>query len=139
VHKGIITSLILSALAGVIYFVLLGYIWTYIALYNPIANWLTVNFPQSEWLYPLLYLHDSLINLVLAFPLALLIYSLRPKHYFLYIAVALVPSVALNHRFWVFDAELNREWLQMVPGLATELFCVPVVLIIICWFKRNCT
>ena len=138
-RKGIVISLALSALAGVIYFALLGYFWVYIAQYIPITDWLFDNHAHSVWLRPLIYIHDLFLNLVLAFPLALLIYTLRPKHYFLYLVFTLLPSVIWNYRFWLTDSELIREWPDMVPGLVIELFCVPIALVIICWLRRSRT
>jgi hypothetical protein len=139
VRKGIVISLALSALAGVIYFVLLGYAWAYIPQYNPITNWLFDNLVHTVWFRPLIYLHDLLLNIVLGLPLALLIYILWPKHFFLHLAVTLLPSFAWTHSSWLTDADLNIDWPDMVPGMVNELFCVPIALAIIFWFRRTRT
>lgn len=84
-----------------------------------------------------LYFYDLFLNIILAFPLALLIYSLQTKRYILFLMVAILSGAILNHRFWLFDVELNREWLPMIPDLTMELLSVPIALTIILWLKRN--
>ena len=136
VRKRILISLALSALAGVIYFILLGYVWAYSPQYNPITNWLFDNLVNSAWFRPLIYVHDVLLNIILSFPLALLIYTLRPKNYFVYLTISLLPSIAWTHGPWLTDSSLNSEWMYMLPGLIHEFLYVPIALIIICWFVR---
>ena len=138
-HKRTMISLSLSALAGAIYFLLLGQAWTYIARYLHTTTWLAVKFQHAEWLYVVLFLHDFLLNIVLAIPLALFICTLRPKSYLSYLVVAILPSVFWGHKHWLFDVDLNSYWLLMVPGLITELFCIPIALIVILRFKYNLT
>ncbi len=135
-RKRILISLALSALAGVIYFILLGYFWAYSPQYNPITNWLIDNLVNSAWFRLLIYVHDVLLNIILSFPLALLVYTLRPKNYFLYLTISLLPSIAWTHSHWLTDSSLNSEWVYMLPGLIFEFISVPIALIIICWFVR---
>ena len=75
-------SLALAAVFCGIYFVLLVAIWGLLALYNPIVDWLINSFAATNWISPLIYIHDLLINILLGFPLAIFIYRLRPQKYF---------------------------------------------------------
>ena len=138
-HSIKVLPVIISAVVGVIYFLLLTIIWAYIPNFNPITLWLIENLGATSWYRPLVFTHDFLLNIILGFPLATLIYSLRPKNYLLYSVAALLPNFIWSHSVWINDPSFNDFWLPIVLGWSNELLCVPIALMIICWFKRSRT
>lgn len=130
-------SVALAALFGLISYFFTAVSWFYIREYNPIIDWLIDNLTDAVWLQLSIYMNDFLINIVLAFPLALLINSLRPQKYILYLVVALLPTFVLLNRAWVMNSSFNELWPSIVAYWPQQLFCAPIALLIINSFKRN--
>ncbi|MDP2562342.1 hypothetical protein [Psychrobium sp. 1_MG-2023] len=130
-------SLALAFSFGVIFYALLVTAWGYIPLFNPITNWLLDNFAGYQWISALIYFHDFILNIVLGFPLALLIHVLKPKRYLLYLAVALLPAFIWSNSAWINNPSFYEHWTSIVIGWATSLFSVPIALFIICWYNKH--
>jgi len=132
-------SIGLATIFGAVHFILLGIAWTYIAQHTPLIDWFIENEEMAEWFRVIGIIHDFLLNIILGLPLAILIYLLRPKNYFLYLGLALLPSFIWTHSVWLNDADFIQHWPFIVSGWTMELFCVPIALMIICWFNRTRT
>jgi hypothetical protein len=128
-----IFPIFISVILGVVYFLLLAIAWAHIPNFNPITQWLLDNLAATSWYRSLVFIHDLLLNIILGFPLAALIYYLRPKNYILYLALALLPSFIWTHSVWINNPIFSESWPSIILGWPNELFCVPIALMIICW------
>lgn len=84
----------------------------------------------TGWFYPAIYTHDLLISVVIALPLAAIVYCLRPERYLVYLAVAILPGFVWNNFIAVENFTFFRGWYWLAI-LAMELFSVPVALLLI--------
>ncbi|MEO6923870.1 MAG: hypothetical protein ABI142_08595, partial [Bryocella sp.] len=68
-------ALVLAICVGVAQFFLLAFCWSYIDVYSPRPNWLaSIGITGFTW-RALLYLLDTIVNVVLCLPAALILWS----------------------------------------------------------------
>jgi hypothetical protein len=131
-----IVSAAVAAEFGVIHFLLTPMAWRYIPN-NPFTQWLFHTLPGTGWFYPIIRIQDLLISIVLALPLAAIIYYLRPKQYYLYLAIALLPSFLWNNSVWLGHPYFGDHWGSIVLGWGVELSSIPIALLLIHKIKRE--
>ena len=80
----------LAAAIGIAYDLILVRVWSYLSIYNPLTNWLLDEYASArpELFTNLVVIHDLLVNIVLAYPFALLISHIRPDRRWWYVAIA---------------------------------------------------
>jgi hypothetical protein len=94
--------LIAIALSAVVGFVqwqwVLPYCWMYIAAYNLIPHWLAVHGVTSTLWYAVLFVHDTIINVFLCLPAALVLRRLSPHKPLTYLAIAVLTGFLWSQR-----------------------------------------
>lgn len=87
-----------AALAGAAHAFAAVFLWTFLAVSNPIIDWLLDSLARKghEVTYRLaIYSHDLIVNVMLALPFAVFIAFLTPRRSWSYLWVALTVSVCL--------------------------------------------
>lgn len=86
----------LSIVTGSLYYYLIAFLWGYIAVYNPLHDYILELARNGMPVAYRIVVHtqDFFINLVIMLPLAVIIYRLRPIGTWLYIFVALIACEA---------------------------------------------
>lgn len=120
--QGYVAGTVLALLTGALYFYPLAFVWGYIAQYNPLNDYL-LELARNGM--PFAYrvvvsIQDFLINLMLMFPLAVIIYRVRPSGTWLYIVVALIACEAAE----MFPVWTNlKGYFETVGALEYLWFC----------------
>jgi hypothetical protein len=77
----------------------------YIAVHNLIPHWLAVHGVRGTLWYAVLFVHDTIINVFLCLPAALVLRRLRPHKPLTYLAIAVLTGFLWSHR-WLFEHPL---------------------------------
>ena len=128
-----IVSVAVAAIFGVIHYLSIAWAWRYIPD-NPLTQWLFHILPGTGLFYPIIYIHDVLISIVIGIPLATIVFYLRPVRYWLYLSVAIVPSVVWFNFIAVENFTFFRGWYALAVILM-ELLSVPIALLLIVKFR----
>ena len=115
----------LSAIIGVAF-------WGVYVLNHPINDWLIANFAakgQPIVYYTSIYIHDLLINVILALPVAVLLSRIPPRNNWRYLSVALATAVVLQYwGLFVDPVGLNvvlKAW-SFYAGLLVSTVALPL-------------
>jgi hypothetical protein len=83
----------------------LPYCWMYIAVHDPISHWLIIHGVRGTLLYAVLFVHDTMINVFLCLPAALVLHRLSPHKPLTYLAIAVLTGFLWSDR-WLFQHPL---------------------------------
>jgi hypothetical protein len=122
-----LASAFLITFVGWLHFIGVAWVWGYLVS-SPEADWLMLEFSTNNFHQINMFLHDFLINLVLAIPLAVLIFFLKPKNPFLFLCLALLPSFVI---YVVVPLGTHFFTVSTITGWATNLLSVPIVLVVL--------
>jgi hypothetical protein len=119
--------LIAIAVSAVVGFVqwqwLLPYCWMYIAVHDLIPHWLIVHGVKGTPLYAVLFVHDTMVNVFLCLPAALVLRRLSPHKPLTYLAIAVLTGVLWDYRL-LFEHPLP-------PGVAYGMFIYGALLTLV--------
>jgi hypothetical protein len=76
----------------------LPYCWMYIAVHNLIPHWLIIHGVRGTLLYAVLFVHDTMINVFLCLPAALVLRRLSPHKPLTYLAIAVLTGFLWDYR-----------------------------------------
>jgi hypothetical protein len=127
-------SVTASIFLGVIQWLLLTLIWTFIALYTPVPQWLVDLGILGSAFYSILFVSDFLLNILFCLPVAFVICRLRPEKIVLYTALAVVPAFVWTNRLLISEPErltLFVPWYSFVPGWIFGLVSIPLAVFIV--------
>jgi hypothetical protein len=103
----LLIAVIASAIVGFVqWHLVLGYCWMYIAVYNPIPHWLIVHGIEGNLWRSVLFVHDTIINVILCLPAAFVLRRMPPHRPLFYLAIA-------NGGMFIYGLLLT---LVMLPG-----------------------
>jgi hypothetical protein len=122
--------LIAIAVSAVIGFVqwqwVLPYCWMYIAVHNPIPHWLIIHGVRGTLLYAVLFVHDTMINVFLCLPAALVLRRLSPHKPLTCLAIAVLTGFLWENR-WLFEQPLSGDmgYGMFIYGALLTLIMLP--------------
>ena len=131
-----------AQLAGLalIYRAIATTIWTYLPRHNPITQWLLDTYagPSSELYYALVFVHDAIVNVLLALPVAYLITRIKPDRRWLYIAAFVLAMFVWDYRVVLFErrdffdfifssGRTSTGFVLYVSYLPAAMLCVSVL------------
>src|SRR5690606_26535957 len=96
-----IPSITLAAGSGALFAVVLGAIWGYYAANHPFNGWLIDSLLKNGYVvayYLTIYMHDFLLNAIIALPFAYVVARLRPRFSWQLLAAAV--AVAVSVVYW---------------------------------------
>jgi len=121
-------KLVLSALAGIIFYQGLMYFWAHFPNVNPFFHWLLSCCAGSPWFRPVVLVHDIFINVLLCLPLGLFLIALKPANLWLCAAMAIVPSYVLRSYHFLTPEYSGWHVSDFALGWAMELFSLPITI-----------
>ena len=93
-------------------------VWGYLAVYGPIVSLLHPLWKQHHMIAAsLLFLHDGIVNVAIAYPFALLILKTPVHHRWRYIAVVVLALFFYDYRLVIQDSSLGRLFLTSWTAL----------------------
>jgi hypothetical protein len=81
----------------------LPYCWMYIAVHNLVPHWLALHGAKGAPLYAVLFVQDTLINVFLCLPAALVLRRLSPHKPLAYLAIAVSTGFLWDYRLLFAD------------------------------------
>ena len=119
-------SYAVAIVIGVVQKLLLGLLWAYIAIYNPLPRWLVHKGITGTSYYVAVDLADLAINVVLCLPAAYVLCKLRPRNLHVYVPLAVAPGFIWQ--FWgpLVGVPLGVPWTAFIPGMLLALFTLPI-------------
>ncbi len=114
---------ILTILIACGYHLVVATIWAFLPLVNPVTNWLFERYAQAapNLHITLVWIHDFIVNILIALPFAALVARIRPDRRWTYVAVAVLVIFLWQYRVVLFDFGLiefvrvdTTAWLGMV-------------------------
>ncbi|WP_323846118.1 hypothetical protein [Microbulbifer magnicolonia] len=121
----------LAVALGLVHFHLLALLWGRLPQFNPLFGWMLANLAGSAWFYPLLWLHDLLISVLLSLPLALLIHWLRPRNWAPLLASALLPAFLYFNWPLIGDMRVQVLTAQQIAGWLSQIAMLPAALLLV--------
>jgi hypothetical protein len=109
-------SLVAAALLGIVQMYLLTFLWGYISAYTPLPRWLLTLGLKGTALHIVVFLSDSLLNVIFCLPAPYAICRLKPPRLPVYLILAIVPGFIWQYRLFFTDASLLKDWAIFVPG-----------------------
>lgn len=129
--RALLSHLILAAVMGVFFHFLVAVFWNLVSLFNPITNGLFACCTARPWFHLVLTIHDTLLNILLSLPLALLLFNINRAHvWWLVLSAQLAAFVFWNYH--LFYPTLASELLtQFFPSLLRENLSLPFAVIVV--------
>jgi hypothetical protein len=124
-------SLVAAALLGIaqMYFVMI--LWGYIGAYTPLPRWLLTLGLKGTALHAVVFLSDSLLNVIFCLPAAYAICRLKPPRLAVYLILAIVPGFIWQYRLFFPDTSLLKNWTMFVPGVLLYLVPLPLAALLL--------
>ena len=95
-------AVVVSAIVGFVQWCwVLPICWMYIAVYDSTSHWLVAHGIEGRSLLSILFVHDTLINILLCLPAAYVLHRLRPRHLPVYLAIAVLTGLLWDYRMFV--------------------------------------
>ena len=123
----------LTTVIAFIYYWISITIWSVLPRVNPITNWLLDNFSGSGFYYPLITFHDSVVNIAIAVPFALLIRNVAPHRRWILVSFAALVLFLWAFRYVLFDASYYRIILKnpsTVVAIIISSAALPISLVV---------
>jgi hypothetical protein len=127
----LLLSITAALLAGVLQTWFLLWCWAFIASYSPLTGWLLGTGLRGTAFYTTVGLVDLATTVVLCLPVAYVLFQLRPKRIWLYLALAVIPSFIWLNRALP-GASFHPPIGQMVLASLSEWAALPVAV----WLVR---
>jgi hypothetical protein len=124
-------SLVAATLLGIAQMYLLTFLWGYIAAYTPLPRWLLTLGLKGTALHVVVFLSDSLLNVILCLPAAYAICRLKPPRLVVYLIVAIVPGFIWEYRLFFSHTSLLKDWAMFVPGVLLALAPLPLAALLL--------
>ena len=133
-----LVPLTIAVFVGVAYIHVLGAIWGHYVIYHPINDWLVKSLlvPGSKVAYyAVIYLHDVIVNVALAYPFALLVAAIKPKAPWKYLSISVLTIFVWTYGFVLFDPGPLDFFVDSFPVAIIGLFLtcgsLPLALLIV--------
>jgi hypothetical protein len=124
-------SLVAAALLGIVQMYLLTILWGYISAYTPLPRWLLTLGLKGTALHTVVFLSDSLLNVIFCLPAAYAICRLKPPRLTVYLILAIVPGFIWQCRLFFTDTSLLKNWAMFVPGVLLALVPLPLAALLL--------
>ena len=124
-------SLVAAALLGIAQMYLLTILWGYMSVYTPLPTWLLALGLKGTALHAVVFLSDSLLNVIVCLPAAYAICRLKPPRLPVYLILAIVPSFIWQYRLFFTDTSLLKNWAMYVPGVLLALVPLPLAALLL--------
>jgi hypothetical protein len=124
-------AMLIALGVGVVQLVLLGFAWGYIAAYSPLPQWLISHGILGATLYAIVFISDSIFNVVLCLPAAYVLCRLRPRNITLYLLLAVLPGFVWQYRLVFTDPSAFSQVSLFVPGALSALLMLPAAVFIV--------
>jgi ribose/xylose/arabinose/galactoside ABC-type transport system permease subunit len=129
--NGFWMSLMAAAMIGIVQMYLLGILWGYISIYTPLHRWLLTLGLKGTALHIVVFLSDSLLNVIFCLPAAYAICRLKPPRLPVYLILAIVPGFIWQYRLFFTDTSLLKDWAIFVPGVLLALVPLPLAALLL--------
>ena len=124
-------SLVAAALLGIAQMYLLTILWGYISAYTPLPRWLLTLGLKGTAFHAVVFLSDSLLNVIFCLAAAYGICRLRPPRLPVYLILAIVPGFIWQYRLFFNDTSLLKHWAMFVPGVLLALVPLPLAALLL--------
>ncbi|MBD8871688.1 hypothetical protein [Rhodanobacter sp. DHB23] len=128
---------LVAFVVGILQMVFLLYAWAYIAVHSPIPSWLATHGVTGLSWKAVVYAQDWLINIALCLPAAYVLCKLRPRKLFIYLILAVVPSLLWQYRLAFFDPQAFSNFTAFLPGALLAVFMLPAATAIVRLAQRH--
>lgn len=128
---------LVALVVGVLQAILVLYAWDYIAVHSTIPSWLATHRVTGFSWKAILYAQDWLINITLCLPAAYVLCKLRPRRIFVYLILAVVPSLLWQYRLAFTDPAAFGRSTYFLPGAVLAVFMLPAAAAIIRLVQRR--
>jgi hypothetical protein len=128
-------AIVSSLVVGLVLAFALAIVWSYIPTYSPIPEWLRsagLTWPAQRVAF---FVLDLLINVLLSIPAAYILWRLRPRHFRLYIAIAVIPGLVWQLSLMFPFGEVSS--VLFVPGIVSQLLMLPIAAVVIAYLARE--
>jgi hypothetical protein len=135
----LLVAIVASAIVGFVQWqVVLPYCWMYIVVRNPVPHWLIVHGIKGNLLLSTFFIQDTVINIVLCLPAALVLRRLSPRKPLTYLAIAVLTGFLWSYRL-VFEHPLPLEvgYGMFIYGMLLTLVMLPGASALIGWSDRR--
>ncbi|SHF32758.1 hypothetical protein SAMN04487965_1946 [Microbulbifer donghaiensis] len=127
--------LAIVAVFGLLQFLALALLWGHLGQLSPVSRWLMDNLTGTAWFYPLLWLHDLLINVLLCLPLVLLIRRISDRHSVPLLVAAVVPAFVYFN--WPLLGSGIAVTFWHLAGWVSTLVMVPLAFLLMARFRQR--
>lgn len=86
---------------------------------------------KGTLLHAVVFLSDSLLNVILCLPAAYAICRLKPPRLVVYLILAIVPGFIWQYRLFFSDTSLLKDWAIFVPGVFLALVPLPLAALLL--------
>jgi hypothetical protein len=125
------TSVVAALLIGIVQMYFLTILWVYIAAYTPLLRWLRALGLKATALHAVIFVSDSLLNVILCLPAAYAICKLKPPRLLVYLILAIVPGFIWQYRLFFTDTSLIKNWAMFAPGVLLALLPLPLAALLL--------
>lgn len=135
----VILAIVASAVIGFIQWrLVLANGWMYIAVHNPLPHWLIVHGLKGNVLRTVLFIHDTLFNVILCLPAAFALRRLRPHKPLAYPIMATLTGVIWENRMlFEHQALPSLDYGMFVYGMVLTLVMLPMASIVLGLLNRR--
>ena len=122
-----------SAVVGLVLWQLfLTYCWDYMAVHIPVTRWLLEHGVKGTWLYVVLIIHDTVLNVLLSLPAAFALRCLRPRKRLAYLAIAVLTGFIWENRLLFEQPALPPVGVGIfVYGIFATLAMLPLATVVL--------
>ena len=124
-------NLTLSLIAGIMFYYVLMYFWGYFPNINPLFQWLLSCCAGTNWIRPVIWIQDILINIALCIPLAYFLLKLRPKNILLSAIFAIIPIIFLGSYHLMTPEYSGWHISDFAAGWVMQIFSLLVAILLL--------
>jgi hypothetical protein len=135
----VILAIVASAIIGFIQWrLVLANCWMYIAVHNPLPHWLIVHGLKGNALRTVLFIHDTLINVILCLPAAFVLRRLHPHKPLAYPIIATLTGFIWENRvLFEHQALPSLGYGMFAYGMALTLVMLPIASLVLSFLNRH--
>jgi hypothetical protein len=123
--------LVAAVLLGIVQMYCVTILWGYISIYTPLPRWLITLGLHGSALHAVVFLGDTLLNIIFCLPVAYAFCRLRPPRLPVYLILAIVPGFIWQYRLFFTDTPLLKDWTIFVPGVLLALVPLPLAALLL--------
>jgi hypothetical protein len=135
----LLVAIVASAIVGFVQWSqVLPYCWGYIAMHSLLLRWLVMHGIKGNLLYSVVFIHDTIINVILCLPAAFVLRRLSPRKPMAYLAIAVLTGFLWDNRL-LFDQPLSpgMSYGMFIHGMALTLVMLPLASALIGMLDRR--